>query len=604
MPVCAEVEVETSADFPNDIGNLELHDIIDIKALQSLMDHFQELTGMVFAILDLKGTVLVAAGWQDICTKFHRCHPETAKRCRESDVQLTRGVAPGQFKLYRCKNSMWDVATPLIIGGKHMGNLFMGQFLFRDEEPDREIFRQQAKAFGFDEGEYLAALDRVPRWSRETLDTVMHFYSHLAGMVAKLSYGNILLSRAMAEKDELVKQLEKSKEKAELASQAKSEFLANMSHEIRTPLNGVLGMLQLIKTSGVTGDVEMFSEMASRAGNRLTSLLSDILDLSRIEAGRMPIINRPFILDNLMGALTDTFSPVHFSKNLSFSVGSSPDVPQNLLGDEVRVRQVLFNLVGNAMKFSDSGEVRVEVSLLLPLPPNRVRLLFVISDTGIGMPDDKLDSICDPFIQVEVSYKRIRQGAGLGLSITKHLVGSMQGTLTFDSTEGEGTKAYLMLPFELPNHLEVSKANQAMAPCDSAASLRILLVEDEEISRLSARLLLEKLGHKVHTANNGAEALEALRENDFDCVLMDVQMDVMDGVEATRLIRMDSSGGFSPNIPIIAMTAYAMRGDRETFIKAGMTEYICKPINVGHLREVLCGVVSSSTEDRAVRRQS
>lgn len=392
--------------------------------------------------------------------------------------------------------------------------------------------------------------------------------------------------RDITERKRVEKELLLAKGAAEAANLAKSAFLANMSHEIRTPLNGMLGMLQLIEIGEDLTEVQMFAEMGIRSGQRLTSLLGDILDLSRIEAGRMPLTSKPFALAEIFTALTETFSPLNFSKGVPLIINASPSIPVDVVGDEVRVRQILFNLVGNAMKFTDQGEVRVEVSSLLPRTSGMARLLFIVSDTGLGIPEEKVGQICAPFTQVSEDFTRSQQGAGLGLAITKKLVDAMGGTLAFDSTEGQGTSVYLVLPFSIPEHAAIPTTPELLRE-NVPASLRILLVEDEEISRLSARLTLEKMGHQVVTANNGIEALDTLRGSSFDCVLMDVQMEVLDGVEATRRIRSGNVGAVNTQIPIIAMTAYAMAGDMEKFLAAGMNGYIAKPVQVVELKKAL-----------------
>jgi PAS domain S-box-containing protein len=192
---------EAMIEPERDLGTLELSDMIDVPALQDLLQDFYRATGMLGAILDVSGRVLVAVGWQDICTKFHRCHPDTAKNCVESDTVLTQGVPPGTFKAYRCKNNMWDMVTPLMIGDRHVGNVFFGQFFYEDETPDREVFREQARRHGFDETEYLAALARVPRFSPETAQVGMQFYAKLAGMISELSFSAIQQSRLLAERE-------------------------------------------------------------------------------------------------------------------------------------------------------------------------------------------------------------------------------------------------------------------------------------------------------------------------------------------------------------------------------------------------------------------
>ena len=208
-----------------DLGEVPLTEVLDIPAVQRMMDDFYGLTGMGMAILDLSGGVLVATGWQDICTKFHRIHPESRRNCIASDTILSKGVEPGSFNSYRCKNNLWDIATPIMLGGRHAGNLFLGQFIFEDEEPDREIFRAQARRYGFDEDQYLAALDRLPRWSRAQVDRAMTFYTAFAGQLSDLSYGNIRLARTLAQRDMLLGQLQRNEERLRLALRATNDVV-------------------------------------------------------------------------------------------------------------------------------------------------------------------------------------------------------------------------------------------------------------------------------------------------------------------------------------------------------------------------------------------
>ncbi len=378
-----------------------------------------------------------------------------------------------------------------------------------------------------------------------------------------------------------------AKNAAEAANRAKSEFLANMSHEIRTPLNGLLGMLQLLHTTTLDAEQEEYAQMAIRSGNRLTRLLSDILDLSRIEAGRLPIVVAPFRLANVVQALRETFAPFCKEKRLQLVFETDAALPEWLLGDELRIRQILFNLVGNALKFSTAGDVVVAMSRLPDATPKHARILFSVADNGVGIADDKLASVCEPFIQAEGSYTRSQQGAGLGLTITKRLVDLMHGAMALESEAGVGTTAYVMLPVGLLSPSDLADADGQDVAAAPAAPCRVLLVEDDSISQRSIQRLLEKAGYQVTVAGDGNQALDLLHRAQFDCVLMDVQMPVLDGVTTTKRIRSDRSGAVDCNIPIVALTAFAMSGDQDFFLKAGMDGYLSKPVSLDTMLQTI-----------------
>ena len=418
---------------------------------------------------------------------------------------------------------------------------------------------------------------------------------HISGIVVS---GGILSSLVdITDYKRLEEHLKLSKEFAEDASRAKSVFLANMSHEIRTPLNGILGMLQLLETTAADAEQKEYIDSAIRSSKRLTGLLSDILDLSRIEAGKMAMQQSRFEMEALKQSVVDLFERPAEGKGLRFAFELDPDLPASFVGDVTRIRQILFNLVGNAIKFTPEGEVRVIVEPLRRQGASQW-VLFIVCDSGIGISDSQMQEIFLPFTQVETSYTRRFQGAGLGLSIVKKLVELMGGSLALECPEGRGTMAYFSVLLEVPEAVQATlELDQAEVVFDQKRPTRILLAEDESVNRIAYKRLLEKSGFIVFAVSNGADALKLLHEHDFDVILMDIQMPVMNGIEATQSIRCSATLGDKSHIKIVAMTAYAMEGDREQFSAAGMDDYISKPIDRADLERVLARVLGTMNKN-------
>ena len=421
---------------------------------------------------------------------------------------------------------------------------------------------------------------------------IMEINQRLEGLLAEQEQINLELGREIATRKQVEGALLKAKDAAEAANRAKSEFLANMSHEIRTPLNGVLGMLQLLMNEVTSEDRGRYTGMAFDAGCRLLSLLNDVLDFSKMEARQLALAHKPFRLDEVFSNVACMFSLPSQAKGVALDFRVDPSVPEALMGDEARIRQVLFNLVGNALKFTPSGSVRVEAWARPSVRhPGRTRVFLSVKDTGIGIPDDKQTKVFDRFTQSDASYTRQYEGAGLGLAIVRRIVELMGGGITLDSEVGVGTTISLDLLLDIAEQTGPKPKPATRKPAGPGPSpLRILLAEDEPIGQLSMQLLLKRLGHQVVTANNGREAVEAFRQGFFDCVLMDIQMPEMDGVEATRAIRVAEGERGQGHTPVIALTAYALAGDREKFLAQGLDDHVGKPVQMEELKKVLAEV--------------
>jgi CheY-like chemotaxis protein len=362
-------------------------------------------------------------------------------------------------------------------------------------------------------------------------------------------------------------------------------------------MNTIIGMLSLVSETILDEEQTEYIELVKSASDHLLSIINDILDLSKIEAGKIRFSKKEFSFKYIIKEVIESFKKTAENKNniLNYTINSK--IPSTLIGDSIHLKQILYNLIGNALKFTHNGECSLNIDIQL-INNDFCEVLFNVKDNGIGIPKDKLNTIFESFSQAHSSTKRKFEGTGLGLAISQRLVEKMGGKIWVESRENQGAEFYFTIKFDLKKEMDNSIQEQGKLnlsiPVSGADSLNVLIAEDNFLNQKLISKLVQNRGHKYTLTENGKECIEALKKDTYDLILMDIQMPEMDGIEATKFIRSDKSGVFNSKIPIIAVTAYAFIEDRERCFDAGMNDFIPKPINNDKLTDVFQKVIKAN----------
>ncbi|WP_061221317.1 hybrid sensor histidine kinase/response regulator [Leptospira borgpetersenii] len=412
------------------------------------------------------------------------------------------------------------------------------------------------------------------------------------GLQSEIHKNIILLKKEIQQRRETEWELIQAKEIAEKASKVKSSFLANMSHEIRTPMNGVLGMVQLLGTTKLNDEQKEYIQILSISAKSLLQIINDILDFSKIEAGKISLDKEVFSIHSVLDEIHDLLYSLAKQKRIGLRLEGKSEIQEYVYGDQLRLRQILWNLTGNGIKFTNHGEVVLNVSQK-NISKDKISIKFTVSDSGIGIPLEKQKQVFDAFSQSDTSTARKFGGSGLGLSITKQLVELQGGTLNLESKESYGSKFTFTITYDIPSESEIEKILEAEKTKDlesaysnaTSQSMKILVAEDNETNCLLIERALKKLGYDPVVVHNGREVIEKMQLDFFDMILMDIHMPEVDGIEATKWIRSQKQNTEFPII--IALTADVIESNKEVYISKGMNDYLTKPLDLPLLKKTL-----------------
>lgn len=406
----------------------------------------------------------------------------------------------------------------------------------------------------------------------------------------------VTIIRDISDRKRMEQELAQAKTTVQTAEEIKGQFLANMSHELRTPLNGIMGMTQILLNSDLAPNLKEYLGLSLEAARQLNKVVTDLLALSHIQSGNLDPSPTDFNLHETLRAITKPMALQAAKKSLRLNLDIAPNIPTTLNGDAGKLRQILINLLLNSIKFTEDGNISLSVEC--QHPHNKVdtftKVSFTVSDTGIGILPDQQKSIFKSFSQAEDYMTKQYGGTGLGLSISRQLADIMDGTITLKSTPGKGSDFTLTLPLLVKSQPATPSGKKTSTPV-TTGPLKILLAEDEQVNSIMASRLLKNAGHTVTVAGNGQQALDLLSNNPYDLVLMDVQMPVLNGLQATEIIRSGAAENIPHDLPVIGLTAYARKKERQRFLEAGMHSIVTKPYEAEELMQAITKAMTEQT---------
>ncbi len=545
---------------------MRLPELLDMSVLQKLAEANYNANAMPFSIIDaVDGSILASCGWQDTCLRFHRLHAGTLARCRASDDYVGERLSEGQPCEYMCQNGLRHIGMPITVAGEHLATLFLSQFFYEGESPDRQFFLDQARRFGFDERAYLAAVERVPVFSRRVVENILTYDRALTRFISDLAERALL----HAEDEEALRQ----------ADRRKTEFLAVLSHELRNPLAPVRNSLAVLAQEREGPRADRAIAVIDRQVTHLATLVDDLLDVSRITTGKVQLRLSPVDLHEILEATVEDHRSVLAEARVRLEL-ALPETSPFVNADRTRLVQVVGNLLRNAAKFTPAGG-RIVVGMEDSPEPGRVRVF--VRDSGCGFDGEMRHKLFQPFAQAEATLARTRGGLGLGLALVKALVELHGGTVTAHS-DGQGRGAEFSFTLPLDGEA-LSTTPSDPPPRPGGASRRVLIIEDNEDAALSLQDVLELAGHEVHVALDGPSGVEKARAVRPDVVLCDIGLPGMDGYEVARSLQQVGSGCRSALL--IALTGYASPEDERLAAEAGFHHHFAKPADLQRLAVLL-----------------